>query len=750
MGFLYNQKASGEFFYLIWSNSPTNQRVYIIASILLITFQTGIIFSEELSEIYMANVSESVKAKSSIMNIDSFFNGLSGFFDIVVIARGFTPETLLFIIFVFLAISLMINFSFRRFDLIKDLIKYRKSVKQTNPFILTFSVLMMNYDIVFFTLSIIGFNSIPCRWISVTRTLGNDSNYLLENSFDHTFYDSLKFENDETRISVQVSYLSNEIVCYSNSHLMMVLMGVLLLFSNFLLKQRSNQLMGFIPSYKVFASKFGNADLLYDIILMIILVTKTLSFIYLRENYTMIRIIFVIYFLMLAIGYLAVFKYRPFYNYYQHRLKCFQILYLLTLTGFSILVRETDFSLINTEISTVIFMMLTMTLLLRMNDNLSRVDIQTLIEKTKEKKFVQKREMLTIYYLIITYIKKKIERGSKSFLSGRSQHDDVAFLINYLLEEHKSGCRNTYCFCKKSKITQMQSSLVFYQKNLEGNMVFEALYLLDEMLSEVVRANKTYNDNVFFCYINYLSNFMGRPTHAYKLLKQKMYEMSFGNKSQDPALARHRVQVSTLIFLLEHLAFKNLSNGSLSLTALRDQLGDFSEKRSEMKVVKHILFLNKMEELKNQMRRASHLKTKFLEVLRDSGKLKKCNSISIKFYKEKEMAYKTYWNLSETCRRKYAPLQLIFGYFVLNCCQDRELASKQLRNYAKVMHCASNLNKVFKVSEMKQQEFSVVYISAEPANFHQITYSSSNIFKWLGKQKNKFFQNFRFSNFSPK
>ena len=738
MGLFYNQKASAEFFYLLWSNAPVNQRVYILASTLLITFQTGFIFSTELSEIYMVNASESVKAKSSIMNIDSFFNGLSGFFDIVVIARGFTPGTLLFTIFVFLAISLMINFSFRRFDLIKDLIKYRKSVKQTNPFILTFSVLMMNYDIVFFTLSIIGFNSIPCRWILVTRNLRDESNYLQDNSFDHSFYSRNKVRPDEQQVLVQVSYLNDDVVCYSNSHLLMVLMGVLLLLNNFLLKQISNKLIGFVPSYKVFASKFGNADLLYDVILMIILVTKTLSFIYLRDNYTMIRVIFYCYFIMLTLGYLAVFKYRPFYNYYQHRLKCFQILYLLTLTGFSILVRETKFTLINTEISTVIFMMLTMTILLRMNDNFSRIDIQMLIEKTKEKKFVQKREMLTIYYLIINYIKIKIEKDSQGFLTGKSRYDDTAFLINYLLEEHKKGCKKIHCFCKKSKITQMQSSMSYFKDKLDGTMISEALLLLDEMLLGVVNVNKTYNDNIFFCYINFLSNFMGRPTLAYKLLKKKMDELKITHNGGGASSNNHRIEVNALLYSLEHAALKNLSNSSLSLISFRNQLGDYFKKGGEMNVLDHILFLNKLETLKVHIKVASKLKTQFLHDLRETGLLKNSHAFSTKFFNAREKAYKTYWTLLAACRKKYAPLQLIFGYFVLNCCQDRELASKILISYSKLLLTATNLHRIFGGIELMDKEFSVVYISTQPEKFHKILYTSSNVFKWLGNQKFNF------------
>ena len=734
MGIFHNQKASAEFFYLLWNNAPTNHQVYITASILLITFQTGFIFSKELSEIYMANTPNSIKTRSSIMNVNSFFNTLSGFFDIVVIARGFSPPTLLFTIFSFLVISLLINFSFHRFDLIKNLVKYKKSVVQTNPFILIFSVLLMNYDIVFFTLSIIGFNSIPCRWILVTRNLRDESDYLQDNSFDHWYYHRDKIGPDEQRVLVQVSYLNDDVVCYSNSHLMMVLMGSLLLLSNVLLKRVSNKLIGFVPSYKVFASKFGNADLLYDVILMVILVTKTLSFIYFRENYSMIRTIFLLYFFLLSFGYLAVFTRSPFYNYYQHRIKCFQILYLLTLTGFSILVRETNFSLINTEISRVIFMMLTMTLLLRMNDNLSRIDIKTLIEKTKQKKkLVKKRELLTVYYLIINYIKIMLEKDGKGFLTGLSRHDDTAFLINHLLEEHKKGCNKVHCFCRKSKISFMQSSLSSFGDRLEGTMIFEALHLLDEMLLEVVRVYKASNDNLFFCYIHFLAKFMGKPTLAYKLLKGRVDELKITRASQQTQNRHQRIEVNALLFSLEHVALKNLSDGSLSLLSFKNQLGDYHEKGDQMKILDHILFLNNLEKLKTDIVRAVELKTKFLNDLRETGLLKRSHEFGTKFFAVREQAYKRYWELLAACDKRYAPLQLVFGYFVMNFCQDQELAAKILVSYSNIAEMATNLHRVFGAPELLDREFTVVSISTEEDSFHEIVYASSNVFKYLGK-----------------
>ena len=743
----YNEKASAEFFYLLWNNTPSNQSLYILVAILLIAFQTGFIFSQEISQIYIASGPEYNKIRSSIMSVDSFFNKLSGFFDVVVISRRFQSQGLILAMFIILGITMAINLSFRRFDLVKGLIRLKATVKQTNPVILSFSALMMNYDIVFFVLSTIGVSAIPCREIMVLKDNDAKASYLNDNSFESSYYMIERAREGIEKIPVWVSNLNDDIVCYSNSHITIAILGFLLLASNFMLKQLSNQLMSFVPSFKVFASKFGNSDLVYDLILMVVLITKTIGLIRFKANYSAIRLIFLFYFVILIVGYLVIFTYRPFYNYYQHRLKCFQVLYLLTLTGFSILVRETNFALIDTEISTLVFMMVALSLLVKMNDNLSRIDIHQLISRIKKNsKNVGERDMLTVYFLIITFIKAKLENETKGFLSGRSMHDDVAFLVKYLLEEHQGKCKKTHCFCKNSKVVQRRSSLYYYKEKLEGTMIFEAMHLLDEMLIKELKTNKVSSDGLFCCYINYLLNFMGRPAKAYKLLQSKIEELEITQKEGNIS-GGQGIKISALKYMLEHLALKNVCRGSLSLIAFHKELGDISERVNEMSIVTHIRFLNDVERLKSDIKTASDHRTKFLVNLRDNAIMRKSHKISVDYYNSRVRAYQLYWSLSERCGKKYAPLQLIFGYFVLSCCQDWRLASRILTNYTKIMVYARNLHKVFWKPEFVDKEFSVMYISMEGACFHQIKYASSNLFRWIGKSKfskTKKIENFSF------
>lgn len=132
------------------------------------------------------------------------------------------------------------------------------------------------------------------------------------------------------------------------------------------------------------------------------------------------------------------------------------------------------------------------------------------------------------------------------------------------------------------------------------------------------------------------------------------------------------------------------------------------------------------------------IKYNFLEELLDKGHVSKCYENGYKFHYTKKTVYDMYYYLADKCEKKYAPLHLLFGYFVLNCCQDRDLANKILNSYSRtcLKNNNLNLNCIFSDKSMRDKEFTVIYISAEEKDYHKIVYNSSNLYKWVG-YKNK-------------
>lgn len=726
------ERNAAEFFQLLWENAPTSESTYLSASILLILFQTGFIFSEELSIIYEENMSHERRLdKRSILRTNSFFNKLSGFFDIIVLARSFSPSFLIFIMGLIFIFFFFITISFNNFGRIRKWIKYKKSIRNTNFLVLCFSTMMMNYDIFFFVMLNIGFNSIPCRWIWVSEKIGSEENYLEANSFENEFFTAWKGEGEEEMVLRQVSYLNDQIHCKSNQHFFMMMIGICILCINFFLKYMANRLMKFVPSYKVFACKYGNSDLVYDFVLIVILITKTLAYIYLKDKYDLIRAIFVFYLVILIAGYTILFKFKPYYNYNQHKLKCFQALYLLNLTWFSILVRETDFSIFNTEISMIIFMILTMTVVLKLNDNLSRLDVQELIERTKKEKYIQPKDLLTIYYMTIDFVRISIEKDNKKFLTGDQKIDDSSFLINYLIEQHRKDCKKVYCFCRKSKITFKISNLEFFKDTMKGTMIFEALMILDELLLEGIRNFGNKDKYIVYCYSNFLISFLGRPAFAHNFIKKRIEFLRRENLNKEKHTTE--VELNSLLCLLERVAWKNLDKGTLSLVALRKQIGDYSKKASQMRILDHVLFINKHEDVKEDVLKAMDLKVDFLRTIRESGDMLKCYELSKNFYILRKKIIKNFEKLNDQANKKYSPLLFTYGYFMLNCGQDRIMASKLLKEFNKIMISANNLHKIFSDISFREKELAVTYVSGEDQDFHKIIYASSNMFKWIGK-----------------
>ena len=53
---LYNPRASAQFFYTIHQRAPTKIWIYVSSSILLIIFQSSLIFNTDISEVYTTHL----------------------------------------------------------------------------------------------------------------------------------------------------------------------------------------------------------------------------------------------------------------------------------------------------------------------------------------------------------------------------------------------------------------------------------------------------------------------------------------------------------------------------------------------------------------------------------------------------------------------------------------------------------------------------------------------------------------------
>lgn len=285
--------------------------------------------------------------------------------------------------------------------------------------------------------------------------------------------------------------------------------------------------MKFIPSFKVFACKYGNSDLLYDTFLSIVIFGRiffvNINEINSEETYETIRWITLGSFSLILLGYFIIFFSRPYYNSFQQKLKSFQILYLLCLMAFSIIIRETEFGLVKTQNSAMILLCLTLTVLLKSNNNLLRTDISRLIKKSQHLKTISTKDLLTIYYLLQNYVKYHLI-GVNSPTLNQVQHNEdkeVTFLVKYLLEQHKLKCKKMVCYCKKSYIKIDSSCWIYYKEYFKGNFVFEALNLMNDLLRDAIKIKAIHVNYIFYCYIHFLTFYLNKPSLAYKMVVLK-------------------------------------------------------------------------------------------------------------------------------------------------------------------------------------------------------------------------------------
>lgn len=253
-----------------------------------------------------------------------------------------------------------------------------------------YPIFLMNYELFFFISLLIGLGSLNCRYMWVKGGLDTEtssSNYIQTSGFNNALFSTSSSEEiTEVWVRENVSYLNDSTSCRSLNWYIEASFGVIIIFSNIILRVVSGRLMKFIPSFKVFACKYGNSDLLYDIFLSIVIFGRiffvNINEINSEETYETIRWITLGSFSLILLGYFIIFFSRPYYNSFQQKLKSFQILYLLCLMAFSIIIRETEFGLVKTQNSAMILLCLTLTVLLKSNNNLLRTDISRLIKKS--------------------------------------------------------------------------------------------------------------------------------------------------------------------------------------------------------------------------------------------------------------------------------------------------------------------------------------------------------------------------------
>ena len=718
-------------FKMLVENAPKNKIVYVLANLLVIVFQTGLIYSEEFSEIYEANISGGDKVnRTSILDKNSIFNKLTHYLDLVHLARSVNSSMLIVAILAISVVTTTTILTVLRYDILDKLssLKHLKQLSKNKKYLFKLQAFILtNYDFIFFLLNTISFNVPLCHKVIREKRAGIQAG----NFFSETTTVSFTIETDDFTAGgdkyeeVSASFVNDYITCGSPSYYLVTFCSFVILGANLFLKMISMRLMKFTPSPKMFGCRYGVSDLAFDVVLCVILAMKSVIILRLKNDYNVIRVIYLGYFIALSLVFVFITRVKPFYNHFYTKLKSFQMLYLIFLVAFSILVRETSINLFKTELSTLIIMMIAFSITYRINVNLASYNPQKICSKIKNSKKIDPQILLKIYYMTCIYIKQMLGSpyGDRAI---KPEIKQIEFCLGHLIEEHKTRCRNPVCYCRdRTKVSDVLDSVPLSKKTVSY------LRTLDIIFRENVFENKKQNDSLFYAYLDLLINYVGRPSYANILIKQKIKEKRLASKNREFI----PVELQTFLLELKQVGLKNLENGKLPM---KDH--DLDENHSielknrekeKVSVLDHLLFLDDLEVMKDKIRSCVDVKDRFMASLKDKASLRRIFLMSYAFYELRYTIHSQFENLNLSCRRKYGPLVLVYGNFVAHVCQNRKYGFKLLTEYTKKQGMV-NLNKLFCEGVHEGLEFSVVSISAEEDDFHEILYSTSNITKNLG------------------
>jgi hypothetical protein len=268
---------------------------------------------------------------------------------------------------------------------------------------------------------------------------------------------------------------------------------------------------------------------------------------------------------------------------------------------------------------------------------------------------------------------------------------------------------------------------------LKTEFLFESIFLTEKIFEEFFSNNKKIEDSVFYAYIEFLINFKGEPKKAKKLIHQKIEEKRIESKAKH----FYNVELEAMSEKVMKLVEMNLMSGTCFLNEYEGFVkGDKNvvEIDQKLQVKGPVEYLKNFSVMKELTLQAIDHKQTFLNLLlKKNGKLSKVFKTGYEFFLVKEKVMKLNTILSEISQNQFSPLLILFGNFMLEICEDREVGTKKISKYLKLAHLR-NMNEVFGDFKLAQYELMLVHVNSEKdQGAFRIEYCTSNIENFLGK-----------------
>lgn len=722
---------------------------WLMMSIILMT-ETTFFFSSDFSKIYEKELNYKEKIQVNFLTKNSFINVILNYFSVIERMRFLTPNGILTILGIFIAIKMSIVLLFWWTPLIENFVfSFRDNYGniKLRGFFLTLVYLYFRYfDAIFFIANYLGISSLFCRWIEVPVTDGGEEDLLttsIKNDYAEILGNFISQQNEE----FQVHFLSDQILCSNNEKFKVFLnvFGIVLIGLNLCLKLIFNNIWCFTPSISIPQSKYGNADLAIDIVTTLGILFRILVGSVLRVNHTTLKFFVLLFFILLLTVSLLMRKQHPFYNKKFASIKKLQISYPLTVSAVYLIISYQLFgaTIFEKEFSAIGFFLITISISFRLAANTKlEIDPYTIIEKLTSsdltKKELSKKELLTIYYNITKFIHMKIE-SKKFHMEMDKEANSINLMINVIFQWHRSNCRQLNCLCHGNNFRKYAKRLPLYialnnQIFNSNDFVLKGLLICEELMRKRAFKKKETNMVLFCSYVEFLIRYMGKPITAKKSIHHGL--MMFNTYKRNSKKLKI-VEFEILKDLLDKMAQLNQMNGTLAMNSYHELIYNQRGKEDVLDVQKHISFLNSMENLKSLILHCAEYQLKFIESLRETPSSEKIFEFVAQLSREKANISAISEKLLTQSRGLYAPLLSIMWKFLKDVSEDYISSSGYLTLFQKISKKSfSNLNNIFYNIEtlmtMRNYEYCSIYISGEENTLQKIKYCTSNLFDYTG------------------
>lgn len=694
----------------------------------LIIIQMSLFFSQDVSGLYEKTLTFDEKQTTTILSGKSVFGGFLGFLGSLEFCRTLKPELLLMILLAIVLGLMFIIFAFWKINWVKSIyltyLSNSGKVKVNYYSLQLLTFLFNNYELILFVLSYIGLNGFFCRWILVPKVLGSDED-LQESSIKSDYLKWIEGGIVEMTEPLQVSMLSDDIVCHSNMDLGFKIISGFLCVCLLVLRMIFNRIWNFSPSIGILQSKYGNKDLLIDLSMVLGIIMR--AFITNMDSFDNARLLVFSYFCLNVVIFVTISVSSPYYNNRYQTLKNLQVLMLVFGSGLYLMASSGFFkeTLFKREFNTICLLLISMTILVRLNSNIRGSDKAIPIIKKLRRgklKFLSEKELLCVVYSIKKYLGSLVEayeRGEEICQEGKR----IQLLVHCLNEWHQKECLTTKCFCKKNLVeveTPIRDALnnpIF--KN--DTFALKGLLLCDALLKDHLA--KKSSEAILISYIEFLGDYLGKVPKGIMLLKR--------NESQMTGTLKYEL----LKDRFDKLAKINLDTSAVALAVYHNLIHHNHKMALRIQIKTPVLFLNSVELLKEFIMKLTDAKEMFLMELSEGVNYKKIFKKVMIISDLKYEISRLSTSLIYKSKALYPGLLNLMHKFTLNILQDIKTGENIFKLYKRAT--IRNLNKIFYTprycQSIKSYDFGVLYVGGETSDFHQIKYVSSNIRDNLGK-----------------